>query len=81
MPLVFLLVMVQVITTGGIFAMPRHARDSSRSPGSTPSRWGFAASASTVDLNAIPPQGSTARPAAGITPRTRGCSTSARWWC
>jgi hypothetical protein len=52
MPLVFLLVMVQVITTGGIFAI--HGK-----PGFeelawfTPSRWGFAANASTVDLNTI----------------------------
>jgi ABC-type multidrug transport system ATPase subunit/ABC-type multidrug transport system permease subunit len=52
MPLVFLLVMVQVVTTGGIFAI--HGK-----PGIeeiawfTPSRWGFAANAATVDLNTI----------------------------
>jgi ABC-type multidrug transport system ATPase subunit/pSer/pThr/pTyr-binding forkhead associated (FHA) protein len=54
MPLVFLLVMIQVITTGSFIAV--HGK-----PGLeqlawfTPSRWGFAASASTVDLNKITP--------------------------
>jgi ABC transport system ATP-binding/permease protein len=54
MPLVFLLVMVQVITTGSFIAV--HGK-----PGLeqlawlTPSRWGFAAGASTVDLNRITP--------------------------
>ncbi len=54
MPLVFLLVMVQVITTGSFIQV--HGK-----PGLeqlawfTPSRWGFAAGASTVDLNKITP--------------------------
>ncbi|HUZ52900.1 MAG TPA: FHA domain-containing protein [Streptosporangiaceae bacterium] len=54
MPLVFLLVMVQVITTGSF--IPVHGK-----PGLeqlawlTPSRWGYAAGASTVDLNRISP--------------------------
>jgi ABC-type multidrug transport system ATPase subunit len=62
MPLVFLLVMVQVITTGSFIAV--HGK-----PGLeelawlTPSRWGFAAGASSVDLNTITPlQGSAADP-------------------
>ena len=62
MPLVFLLVMVQVITTGSFISV--HGK-----PGLeelawlTPSRWGFAAGASTVDLNTITPlQGSAADP-------------------
>jgi ABC-type multidrug transport system ATPase subunit len=52
MPLVFLLVMVQVVTTGGIFAV--HGK-----PGIeeiawlTPSRWGFAANAATTNLNVV----------------------------
>ena len=54
MPLVFLLVMIQVITTGSFIRV--HGK-----PGLeqlawlTPSRWGFAAGASTVNLNKITP--------------------------
>jgi len=54
MPLVFLIVVVQVVTTGSFIAV--HGK-----PGLeqiawfTPSRWGYAASASSIDLNAITP--------------------------
>jgi len=52
MPLVFLLVMVQVVTTGGIF--PIHGKVGLEEIAwFTPSRWGFAANAATVDLNHI----------------------------
>jgi ABC transport system ATP-binding/permease protein len=61
MPLVFLLVMIQVVTTGGIFAIHGTA-GLEQIAWFTPSRWGFAASASTVDLNAILPRGSNADP-------------------
>ncbi len=61
MPLVFLLVMIQVVTTGGIFAISGTA-GLEQIAWFTPSRWGFAASASSVDLNAIAPQGSTIDP-------------------
>ncbi len=75
MPLVFLLVMIQVVTTGGIFAIAGTA-GLEQIAWFTPSRWGFAASASSVDLNAI------ARPSTrcGTTRRTPGWSTWARWW-
>ena len=50
MPLVFLLVMVQVVTTGGIF--PVHGKIGiEQIAWFTPSRWGFAANAATVNLN------------------------------
>src|SRR6266571_586587 len=61
MPLVFLLVMIQVVTTGGIFAIHGTA-GLEQIAWFTPSRWGFAASASTVDLNVIAPKGSTIDP-------------------
>jgi len=52
MPLVFLLVMVQVVTTGGIF--PIHGKVGIEEIAwLTPSRWGFAANAATVNLNVI----------------------------
>ncbi len=52
MPLVFLLVMVQVVTTGGIFAI--HGKVGIEEVAwLTPSRWGFAANAATVNLNTI----------------------------
>ncbi len=52
MPLVFLLVMVQVVTTGGIFAV--HGKlGIEQIAWLTPSRWGFAANAATVNLNLI----------------------------
>jgi ABC transport system ATP-binding/permease protein len=52
MPLVFLLVMVQVVTTGGIF--PIHGKVGIEEIAwFTPSRWGFAANAATTDLNNI----------------------------
>ena len=52
MPLVFLLVMVQVVTTGGIFAIHGKA-GIEEIAWLTPSRWGFAANAATIDLNVI----------------------------
>jgi hypothetical protein len=52
MPLVFLLVMVQVVTTGGIFAVHGKAVIE-QIAWLTPSRWGFAANAATVNLNQI----------------------------
>jgi hypothetical protein len=61
MPLVFLLVMIQVVTTGGIFAIHGMA-GLEQIAWFTPSRWGFAAAASTVDLNVIAPKGSTIDP-------------------
>jgi ABC-type multidrug transport system ATPase subunit len=61
MPLVFLLVMIQVVTTGGIFAIHGTA-GLEQIAWFTPSRWGFAAAASTVDLNVIAPKGSTIDP-------------------
>ena len=61
MPLVFLLVMIQVVTTGGIFAIHGTA-GLEQIAWFTPSRWGFAGAASTVDLNVIAPQGSTVDP-------------------
>jgi len=61
MPLVFLLVMIQVVTTGGIFAIAGTA-GLEQIAWFTPSRWGFAASASSVDLNTIASQGSTIDP-------------------
>jgi ABC-type multidrug transport system ATPase subunit len=61
MPLVFLLVMIQVVTTGGIFAIQGTA-GLEQIAWFTPSRWGFAGAASTVDLNVIAPQGSTVDP-------------------
>ena len=61
MPLVFLLVMIQVVTTGGIFAIHGTA-GLEQIAWFTPSRWGFAASASSVDLNTIAPHGSTIDP-------------------
>jgi ABC-type multidrug transport system ATPase subunit/pSer/pThr/pTyr-binding forkhead associated (FHA) protein len=52
MPLVFLLVMVQVVTTGGIF--PIHGKlVIEQIAWFTPSRWGFAANAATTNLNVI----------------------------
>ena len=56
MPLVFLLVMIQVVTTGGIIAIHGIA-GLQQIAWFTPSRWGFAASASTVDLNSITASG------------------------
>jgi ABC-type multidrug transport system ATPase subunit len=61
MPLVFLLVMIQVVTTGGIFAIHGTA-GLEQIAWFTPSRWGFAGAASTVDLNVIAPKGSTVDP-------------------
>ncbi len=61
MPLVFLLVMIQVVTTGGIFAIHGTA-GLEQIAWFTPSRWGFAASASSMDLNTIAPHGSTIDP-------------------
>ena len=61
MPLVFLLVMIQVVTTGGIFAIHGTA-GLEQIAWFTPSRWGFAGAASTIDLNAIAPKGSTPDP-------------------
>jgi hypothetical protein len=58
MPLVFLLVMIQVVTTVAIHG----TAGLEQIAWFTPSRWGFAASASTVDLNAIAPAGATADP-------------------
>jgi ABC-type multidrug transport system ATPase subunit len=52
MPLVFLLVMVQVVTTGGIFAIHGKAVIEEIA-WFTPSRWGFAANAATTNLNVI----------------------------
>ncbi len=52
MPLVFLLVMVQVVTTGGIFSVHGKAVIE-QIAWFTPSRWGFAANAATVNLNQI----------------------------
>ncbi|HWF81060.1 MAG TPA: FHA domain-containing protein [Streptosporangiaceae bacterium] len=52
MPLVFLLVMVQVVTTGGIFAIHGKA-GIEEIAWLTPSRWGFAANAATTDLNTV----------------------------
>jgi len=52
MPLVFLLVMVQVVTTGGIFAIHGKA-GIEEIAWFTPSRWGFAANAATTDLNTV----------------------------
>jgi ABC-type multidrug transport system ATPase subunit len=52
MPLVFLLVMVQVVTTGGIFAIHGKA-GIEEIAWFTPSRWGFAANAATTKLNVI----------------------------
>jgi ABC-type multidrug transport system ATPase subunit len=52
MPLVFLLVMVQVVTTGGIFPINGKAV-LEQIAWFTPSRWGFAANAATVNLNQI----------------------------
>ncbi len=52
MPLVFLLVMVQVVTTGGIFAIHGKA-GIEEIAWFTPSRWGFAANAATTNLNVI----------------------------
>jgi len=54
MPLVFLLVMVQVITTGSFITIAGKPV-LEQLAWLTPSRWGFAASASTVDLNNITP--------------------------
>jgi ABC transport system ATP-binding/permease protein len=52
MPLVFLLVMVQVVTTGGIFAV--HGKPVIEEIAwFTPSRWGFAANAATTNLNVV----------------------------
>jgi hypothetical protein len=52
MPLVFVLVMIQVITTGGVIAV--HGKVGlEQLAWLTPSRWGFAANASTVNLNVI----------------------------
>src|SRR5215469_6797191 len=52
MPLVFLLVMVQVVTTGGIFAV--HGKlIIEQIAWFTPSRWGYAANAATTDLNVV----------------------------
>src|SRR5579859_931413 len=69
MPLVFLLVMVQVVTTGGIIAIQKIA-GLAEIAWLTPSRWGFAASASTVDLNAIGGPGATTDPLWNHTART-----------
>jgi ABC-type multidrug transport system ATPase subunit len=52
MPLVFLLVMVQVVTTGGIFAVHGKAIIE-QIAWFTPSRWGFAANAASTDLNTV----------------------------
>jgi ABC-type multidrug transport system permease subunit len=59
MPLVFLLVMIQVVTTGGIFSIA-HTAGLKQIAWFTPSRWGYAASASSINLNKIagfPPSG------------------------
>ena len=78
MPLVFLLVMVQVVTTGGIFAIHGKA-GIEEIAWFTPSRWGFAANASTVDLNMIGGRKGTTTTRSGTTPRTPGSSTWGRW--
>jgi ABC-type multidrug transport system ATPase subunit len=67
MPLLVVLVLFQVILTGGIFPLAGKAGINQVSYLS-PSRWGFAATASTSNLNVIqqPPPGQ----AAGITIRT-----------
>ena len=61
MPLVFLLVMIQVVTTGGVFAIHGTA-GLEQIAWFTPSRWGFAASASSVDLNRIVAPGASTDP-------------------
>ena len=69
MPLVFLLVMIQVVTTGGIFAIHGTA-GLEQIAWFTPSRWGFAASASSVDLNSIVAHGSSTDPLWNHTAKT-----------
>jgi len=50
MPLLFLSVMIQVILTGGVFALYNQA-GLEQLAWFSPSRWGYGASASTVNLN------------------------------
>src|SRR5579875_1664080 len=51
MPLVFVIVMLQVVTTGGLLAVNKPGL--AQLAWLTPSRWGFAAAAATVNLNYI----------------------------
>ena len=59
MPFLVLLTMVQVILSGGVVPLARNAGPPAV-PLIAPSRWGFAAVASTVNLNAISRPGAVA---------------------
>ena len=79
LPLLVVLVMAQVVLSGGIFALNGKAGLDQVS-WLSPSRWGFAATASTANLNVIGQVPGATRPAAprcsptrcGTTPRPRG---------
>ncbi len=62
MPLLVVSVMFQVILTGGVFALAGKA-GLEQVAWLSPSRWGFAATASTVNLNVIQPGGTVTVPA------------------
>jgi hypothetical protein len=67
MPILMVLVVVQVILTGGVFAIASTAGLAEVS-WLSPSRWGFAATASTSNLNKIGPPAGTTDPLYAHTP-------------
>ena len=61
MPLLVLAVLVQVVLSGGVFAI-NGITGLKQLSWFAPSRWGFAATASTADLNHIQPLGPETKP-------------------
>ena len=77
MPILVLLTMVQVILSGGVVSLVNKL-GLTQLAYIAPSRWGFGAVASTVDLNIIPGLGRRSRPAVGARPLETGCTI---WAC
>jgi ABC-type multidrug transport system ATPase subunit len=71
MPLLVVTVMFQVILTGGVFALNGKAGIDQIS-WLSPSRWGFAATASTSNLNVIMPGGTVVTPPVPVKPPASG---------
>ena len=79
MPLLVVAIMSQLVFSGGMIPVTgRMVLD--QLSWFTPARWGFAASASTVDLiRLVPGPADAARTRIGSTPRARGGSTWPCW--
>ncbi len=79
MPLLVVAIMSQLVFSGGMIPVTdRLVLD--QMSWFTPARWGFAASASTVDLIRLVPGPLTPQDRTGSTPPVRGCSTWACSW-